>query len=302
MNAIYFSALCLIWGTTWMAIKINLTTFPPFYSAGMRFFLAGLVMLILMKSSGKSFPKSFKEVYPSIVFGFLNGITYGLVYWGEQYIPSGLTSILNASLPFFSIIFAFIFIGEKITVRKIIGSVIGFAGVILLFYESTADFEKVKFGGELAIIVSAAVYALAGVHFKKHSHLEPLMAVTIQMFFSSLVLISAAGLLENTSDIKFSWQSVGAFLYLSLFGSALAFYLYNQLVLRMEISKVSFVSMITPVIATLVGLIFLNEPVHWQMFAGMIIIFAGITVINLKVGGNPTAGRAKIEKAQTQRV
>ncbi len=294
MNAVFFFVLCVIWGSTWMAIKVNLTSFPPFYSAGLRFLLAALVLFGVMKLRGAAFPHQLKKNSPSIVFGILNGVSYGFVYWGEQFIPSGLTAILMAALPFFSIILAYIFIGERITTRKIIGTMAGFLGVLLLFMEGLSGANSGKLAGELAIVAAAAVNALAGVHVKKHSTIEPLAAVTIQMFFAGLVLTAVAVTVEHGPLIAFSWAGLTAFLYLSLFGSALAFYLYNQLILRMEVSKLGYIAMITPAVATLLGVVWLGEVLVWQMLLGLGMILAGTLVINLRTPKNLFKGRLTI--------
>lgn len=281
MTTLFFITLCIIWGTTWMAIKINLSAFPPFYSAGLRFLLAGIILFLMGKITKRTFKGDFRDYIPSIVFGMLNGVTYGLVYWGEQFISSGMTAILNASLPFFSMIFAALFVGETITLRKIAGLVIGFCGVLLLFVDGLSTFHMNKLWGQLSIIFSAIVYALAGVYMKKRSAVNPFEAVMIQMFCSALILLAVALPVEDLNNISFSVPTVAAFLYLSFVGSALAFYLYNQLILRMEVSQLSYVSMITPGIATAVGVLFLGEQVYWRTAAGMTLILMGTAVINL---------------------
>lgn len=282
MTTLFFVALCLIWGTTWMAIKINLSAFPPFYSAGLRFLLAGILLLLMAKLRNKKFEGNFQNYIPSIIFGILNGIAYGLVYWGEQFISSGMTAILNASLPFFSVIFAAFFVGELITIGKVAGLITGFCGVLFLFYDSLSTFQMDQLWGQLSIIASAAIYAMAGVYMKKRSTVSPMEAVTIQMFFSALILLSVALPVEQLGGIRLSGPTVAAFLYLTLVGSALAFYLYNELILRIEVSQLSYVSMITPAIAAAVGVLFLGEQIHWRTAGGMALILMGTAVIGLK--------------------
>lgn len=283
MTTLLFITLCAIWGTTWMAIKINLSAFPPFYSAGLRFLLAGILLYLVGKIRKKKFQGDFRTYIPSIVFGILNGIAYGLVYWGEQFISSGMTAILNASLPFFSMIFAALYVGEIITFRKIAGLVTGFLGVLVLFIDSLNTFRMDQLWGQLSIITSAAVYASAGVYMKKRSTVEPMEAVTIQMFFSALVLLAVAIPVEQLSAVRLSGPTVAAFIYLALVGSALAFYIYNELLLRIEVSQLSYVSMITPGIAAAVGVLILGEHVYWQTAVGMCLILTGTAVITLKV-------------------
>lgn len=279
-----------------MAIKINLTVFPPFYSAGLRFLLAGVVLYAVMKFRGLEFPRDAAKSSPSLVFGVMNGLCYGCVYWGEQFISSGLTAILMASLPFFSIIMARIFIREAITVRKTTASLVGFAGVLLLFYEGVAGGSGSRVAGELAIVAAAAISALAGVHIKKKSTIDALTAVTIQVFTTGAVLTAVAAVVERVPAIGFSWEALAAFLYLSLVGSALAFYMYNCLIARMEVSRVGYIALITPGIATILGVIWLGEALQWQTTAGLALILAGTAVLNLK---QPvTTGRGRLTGEQ----
>jgi len=142
----------------------------------------------------------------------------------------------------------------------------------------------------MAVVTASAIYALAGVYVKKHSTIEPLPAVNIQMFTASVVLLVIAVPADYSRTVIFSWPGLAAFLYLSLVGSALAFYLYNRLILQMEVSKLAYIAMITPAAATVLGAVWLGEVIGWQILTGLGMILAGTAVINLKFPKK--AGRA----------
>ena len=279
-----FVTLCLIWGSTWMAIKINLQAFPPFLSAGVRFLLAGAVMYMLLMIRRLSLPRDWRVLYPGMVFGVLNGISYGLVYWGEQFISSSLTAVSNAALPFFSLVFAWLMVGEEITRWKVAGLVTGFAGILVIFGDhigagSFAGGKAVY--GQVAIVIAAAIYAFAGAHAKKHHQaLDVHRVVTVQMLASAAVLLLLGVFFEYRAPVEFSRPALLAFFYLSLIGSAMAFYLYNYLLQKMEVSRVGYISFVTPVIATFLGVWLLKEELRVNLLVGMGFITCGIILLN----------------------
>lgn len=280
-----FTALSLIWGSTWMAIKINLQAFPPFLSAGVRFLLAGLVLFVIMKVKKLSLPRDWRVLYPGVLFGVLNGISYGMVYWGEQFISSSLTAISNGVLPFFSLIFAWLLVGEEINRWKLAGLFTGFIGVLVIFGDNLSNggstVGKYAVLGQLAVLTAAAVFAFSGAHAKKHHQLlDPLRVVTVQMLSSAAVLLVLAAIIEYRHPVGFSIPSLMAFFYLSLIGTALAFYLYNYLLQTVEVSRVGYISFITPVIAAFLGSWLMHEQLGLKVIAGMGFITGGMILLN----------------------
>lgn len=281
MVILAFTLLTLIWGSTWVAIKIGLNDFPPLLFAGSRFLLATSFLYLILRFKGQKLPKSWPQLYSAVIFGILNGIAYGLIFWGEQYISSSLTAILNAILPFFSATFAYFLVGEPLNYNKVIGLTLGFLGILVIFGENLKEFSAAQIGGELAVLLSAAIYAFAGAHAKKHhNNLEPLQAVTVQLAASTLVLFIIGLPLEYGTMVKYSLPGVLSFIYLAIVGSAVAFLLYYYLLQNIEVSKLSYVSLITPAIAVLIGVIWMNEPLEWQFLAGLLLAMLGMLVIN----------------------
>ena len=278
-----------------MGIKIGLDYFPPFIFAGIRFTIAAAILFVLLKIEKRKLYLDWEIIYPAVVFGALNGISYGLVYWGEQFISSGLASILNSVVPFFSAIFAYFLLNEPLNMSKTIGLIIGFSGILFIFSDSNGDFSGGKFTAKLAMIIATLIFAFAGAHTKKHKvNLHPLQVVTVQMATSALVLLTIGIPLEYNSKITIALPGILSLLYLSIFGSAAAFLIYYNLLLRIEISKVAYVHFISPPMAVLIGAIFLNEPINMRAIAGLIIIFLGLSIINYK----EISGQEK-EKSET---
>jgi drug/metabolite transporter (DMT)-like permease len=264
-----------------MGIKIGLDYFPPFIFAGIRFVIAAISLFVLLKIEKKELCLKWEKISPAVIFGALNGISYGLVYWGEQYISSGLASILNSVLPFFSAVIAYFLLKEPLNTPKIIGLVIGFSGILFIFSDVTDQFSSGNFMAKLVMIIAAFIFAFAGAHTKKYKvDLHPLQVVTVQMATSAIVLLAIGIPMEFNTEIILSLPGVMSLLYLSIFGSAIAFLMYYNLLLRIEVSKVAYINFITPPAAVLIGALFLNEPINLRAIGGLVIIFIGLAIIN----------------------
>ena len=275
-----------------MGIKIGLDYFPPFIFAGIRFTIAAAILFVLLKIEKRKLYLDWEIIYPAVVFGALNGISYGLVYWGEQFISSGLASILNSVVPFQCYICLFL-LNEPLNMSKTIGLIIGFSGILFIFSDSKGIFPAGNLRQNSMIIATLILPLL--VTYEKHKvNLHPLQVVTVQMATSALVLLTIGIPLEYNSKITIALPGILSLLYLSIFGSAAAFLIYYNLLLRIEISKVAYVHFISPPMAVLVGTIFLNEPINMRAIAGLIIIFLGLSIINYK----EISGQEK-EKSET---
>jgi len=281
MAVVMFAIQCLLWGTTWMCIKIGLNDFPPLLFAGARFLAAALIMFLILVWKKERIIWEWKALSPSVVFGILNAFSFAFVFWGEQFLSSSLTAIINATVPFFSAIFAHFLVGERLNWFKVSALTVGFSGIFLIFGTNLGSSAFSEIWGELAIIGAAACYAMAGVHLKRnHTAMNPIPAVTVQMGVTAVPLLLVGLPLEAGSRITISWPGVASFLFLVLLGSVAAFLIYYYLVQKMEISKVSYVSMFTPVVAAVNGVVWLHEPMKWQLVAGFGLVAAGMIVLN----------------------
>src|SRR5262245_31956683 len=164
-----YALLCVIWGSTWLVIKLGYGGLGPFTVAALRFLLAGVVLALIVPALGARWPRGRLEWFVVVSVGVvLFGADYGLIYWGEQFIDSGLTAILFATLPLFTVALAHVYIpGDWVTARKLAGTLLAFVGVIALFGESLQlDIEKL---GPMAAIIAASICAAAaGVVTKRH--------------------------------------------------------------------------------------------------------------------------------------
>jgi drug/metabolite transporter (DMT)-like permease len=278
-----FAVLCLIWGSTWLGIKIGLEDSPPFLSAGFRFLIATVFLFIWAKKKGIKFSEYKTQAFKILIPGFfMYYLSYSLVYWGEQYINSGLTAVLFATLPFFVALFATLFLKEeKLNWLRLFGLIIGFSGILLIFRDSLNLKGENLFYGMVGIILSAGFSAYASVRVKRDLYsVEPVVISVFQMGLGTLFLLSSGFLFERISDFKVTYKSIGALFYLSLVGSAFAFMAYYWLMKKMEVTKLSLIAFITPLVALILGWLVLGETISGYLISGTVLVIIGIWLVS----------------------
>jgi drug/metabolite transporter (DMT)-like permease len=286
---IVFASLCLIWGSTWLGIKIGLEFLPPFTFAGLRFAAATIVLLILAKVLQAKTPSGRSSWYLMIFLGiFQLAIPYGLVFWGEQYISSGLAAVLFATLTFFVVIFAHFLANEKLSQLKAAGIVASFAGLIAIFWRDLTIQNFVigtSFLGSMAVIGSTASAALANVVAKRYaSKIDPPVNVLVQSAICFLALSTLGLLTESRIPMHFTLLAIGMILYLGIVGSALAFVGLYWLFTQTTATNTSLVNFITPILALLLGWLVLGEVPEPSVGVGTALILAGV-YLTLKPSG-----------------
>jgi len=280
--------LCLIWGTTWIFIKIGLNDLPPLTFAGLRFALAIFCLLPFLFWQKIELPKTRPEFLLIVTTGLLQFcFNYGLLFWGEQHISSGLAAVLQAMIPVFGLVLAKFYVpAEKITGRKVFAFVVGFGGMIIIFREQLQIGGWLSFLGSLAVVVGAFMAAYASVLVKASGRLmNPASLVFGQMLVGVLPLC-AVGFITEGNPLNFRWTT-SAFvcvIYLALAGSIAAFWLYYWLLRKIDVTKAMMISFVTPVLAVLIGGLYLGEKLEIQTLAGGILVLfsVGLIVISPK--------------------
>jgi drug/metabolite transporter (DMT)-like permease len=274
--------MCIIWGLTWVAIKIGLEDLPPLLSAGVRFVLACALLWPVVLLRRPPLPKNWRETQTILVPGFfIYGINYALVYWGEQYIGAGLAAILFASLPFLVALFAhYMLPDEKMTLVKLGGLICGFVGIVLVFYGGLS-FGPESYLGMLALLGSSLAAAYANILVKRDLHeTDPTLATALQMSLGAVLLLGFGTLTERWKNFHVTPAAIGTLLYLSIFGSAVAFSLYFWALKKTEATKLSLIAFVTPLVALVGGKLILDEPITGRLAAGSIFVLAGILIVN----------------------
>ncbi|HEX5602298.1 MAG TPA: EamA family transporter [Pyrinomonadaceae bacterium] len=278
--------LCVIWGSTWLFIKIGLENLPPITFAGIRFVIGCAILFAIIRIRGIQLPRARADWGLLAVTGILSfGLNYGLVFWGEQHITSGLAALLQATLPAFGLVFAHFHLpGERLSWTKIGGVVLGVCGVAVVFSNQLAIAGRQALAGCIALILSAAFAAYSNVLVKAYGKkLNPAIMAAGQMFFGLLLLLSVGIPLEgNPLQIRWTPMALISLFYLALVGSVIAFLLYYWLVLNMDVTKSMLIALVTPVVAVILGMIVLNEEFGWRTLAGGAMIMLGIAFIVIR--------------------
>ena len=285
MNAplIVWLALCLIWGSTWLFIKLGLRDLPPFTFAGIRFLLASAILWAIVIARRRPLPKTGRDWLKLAWMGSLTfALNYGLIFWGEQHISSGLAAVLQAMIPAFGLIFAHFYLpNERLTARKLAGVATGVAGVGLIFYDQMKIEGMAALQGSVALLLSSVCAAYSNVFIKSRcQHIDSSVIAAGQMVWGIFPLLTLGAVLEGDPfDHRWSMLSALALAYLALIGSVLAFLLYFWLVTKIEVTKTMLISLVTPVTALLIGWLALDERLSWRVAAGSVAILAGIWLI-----------------------
>ncbi len=272
--------LSSIWGSTWLFIKIGLADLPPFTFAAMRFSIALLPLLVYARLRGIPIPRGRSDWRLMISTGVLTfGVTYGLVFWGEQFISSGLAALLFATFPLFGLIIAhYMLQSEKMTPAKIVGVLMGIVGVALVFSDELRTADSRALFGSAALIVSAASAAYADVLIKlRGRHIDPAIMTIVQMA-CGIVPLAVLGVMVERGVTEIRWTAITVFslLYLALVGSALAFVLLYWLIQHMAVTKTMLITFATPLVAVFLGVAFLEEELSWPIAAGGVAILLGM--------------------------
>lgn len=281
--------LCLIWGSTWLFIKLGLEDLPPFTFAGIRFVIAVAILATIIAIRRLSLPNAGRDWLLLLISGVLAFcVNYGLLFWGEQYITSGLAAVLQSTIPAFGLVIAHFYLpGERMTPAKILGIILGVVGVAVVFSNQLDVAGTKALAGCAALIVSSAAAAYSNVLVKAYGkHLDPAVLAGGQMFFGMIPLM-LIGIPFEGSPLQFRWtpMAVFALLYLAIIGSVVAFLLYYWLVQNMDVTKTMLIALVTPVVAVTLGMIVLDEKLHWRTLLGALMIISGIAIIVTRQAG-----------------
>ena len=275
-----FVLVSLIWGSTWLVIKVGIGSVPPFFAAAMRFALASLFIFIIMRLRGERLPTDRVAIRLYLTLAVLSySFPFALVYWGELYIPSGLASILFAVYPFVVAIGShFVLAGERMNIMKMAGIVLGFTGVLMIFW---GDLRPTEGSGlaMLGILASTVMQGSSLIIIKKQSRdISPASLSLGGMCIGVLILTVLAVCFEDVREVHLDARGVGSILYLATFGTVVTFLTYYWLLKRVQAVYLSFVTLVTPALAVFLGAVLLGEKLEPNVFTGATAICAGIVV------------------------
>ena len=274
--------LSVIWGTTWLVIRIGVGHVPPFTFAWLRFVFAIVPLLLFAWWRGCKIPREASDLILMTITGSLYfTLNYALVYWGEIYVNSGLGAILYTTLPLFSLVLSHLFIpNEKITPIRLGGVVIGIVGVCLIFLDQLYLDEAKAIWGALAIVVAALGCAVSGMLVKTRlSHMDSLTMTSGQMVAGLTGLTLLAVIFEgNPLAQDWTTPTLAGAAYLGILGTSVTFVLLNWLIHNMNYSKTQLIPFASTLIAVLLGWLVLNERIHLRIITGMICVLLGLAM------------------------
>lgn len=284
---IAFLAVCVIWGTTYLGIKVALETIPPFLMGGIRYVIAGVLLSSILVIRGEKMPPP-AEWGRLAFLGFLM-ITLGNggVNWGEQYLASGITAVVIATSPFWMVAVDALFPGgEKLSMRKFIGLAVGFSGIVLLVWPDLtlegANGRQVLLG-VLALQIACLGWSISSSYTKRNAVNRSVLSVAaVQMFFGGLFMLLIGTVSGEWSVISLNPRTASALLYLIVAGSLVAFAAYSYALRHLPISTVSLYTYVNPVIAVALGTLLLGEPFRASMVVAAGVIVIGITIVRSK--------------------
>jgi len=279
-----FALLCLIWSSTWITIKLGLLSLPPFLAAGIRFFVAFFFLSLYAIIQKLNFPRGVKPHLFFIAFGLINFTGgYAFVYWGQQHIASGLASVLFSVMPFFVLFISIWLLPEElITFKKFTGVLIGFIGVITIFWDQLAStiLQPMAIYGMIAILIGPLFAAFGTIAAKKYAKsLHPIVLVTLPMLYTSISFYILSLLFERASQPVFDFNAIFSIAYLSLVGTAIAFVIYFWMLRYTSAVMMSMITFVTPPLALFWGWLLMGEHISIFLIIGMILIFVGIYVV-----------------------
>jgi len=277
-------AVCVIWGTTYLAIRLSLEALPPALLGGVRWIVAGVVLAVITRARGESLPGPSAWRDLSIQGLLLLGLGNGGVNWAEQYVPSGLSAVIIATVPFFMLGIDRLFPdGERITRESVLGLVVGFAGILLLVWPDLRlhDAAGSHFAwGIVSLQIACLGWAIGSSYSKRHKHGSSVLGSTaVQMLAGGIAMLAVGLALGEWSEVRLAPRGLMAVAYLIAAGSLGGFVSYIYALKHLPVALVSIYAYVNPLIAVVLGALVANEPFDLRTVAAMAIVFAGIALV-----------------------
>ena len=290
-----YAGMCVIWGSTWMAIKIGLEGAPPLTSIAVRMVIATAVVFAIVRARRIPIPREKRFVRLGMFLGLFHIVfPYSLVYFGEQRIPSGQAAVLYATLPLMVAILARFMLGDPLTVRKLFGIATGIAGVTVISSDSLRGGASPAAGaatGILCVLGSVFASSVGSVATKRWSGgYHPVASLLIPFATGAVVASCGALAFERVNPLRFDATTWASISYLAVLGSCAAFALFFYVIQHLDVTVVSYQTFIIPIIAVLIGFAILGETVSPRVGAGAALILAGIALATF--WSDPRARRA----------
>jgi len=281
--------ICIVWGTTYLAIKIGVTDVPPMFFAGIRWIIAGPLFFGILKLKGFKSPPVSELKHIAIVGISLLGIANGFVVIAEQWLPSGLTALLITTLPFWIVgMESFIPQGPKLNIKIIVGILLGFIGVAIIFFGDLQKLFEAEYLLGILALTGAVIFWSAGSLYSKYNKIgsHPLVSASVQMMFAGIFQLGLSIIFGEKISFNLTSNGYLSILYLILVGSILGYGSYIYAIRHLPISFVTTYAYINPLIALFLGWIVLDEKLNLQILLASLIIFIGVALVKKGTSGS----------------
>nr|MBI2903964.1 DMT family transporter [Chloroflexota bacterium] len=286
-----FALLGLVWGSSFLWIKIAVQEVGPFTLVAFRLLFGVLGLLVIMRWQRQSFPRDRRTLLAYLFMGVVNtAAPFVLISWGETKIDSGLASILNGTVPLFTIVIAHYWLhDEKITVGRLAGLAVGFVGVVVLV---SRDFGPQglhgNLWGQLAVIAASICYATAITFSRRHLRNQPPVVQSFMVLLLADAVIWPATLMVDRPfhlpQLPVTWLALA---WLGLLGSCFAYLMFFYLINAWGPARASLVTYVFPVIGVILGIIFLKEVADWRLIVGTLLIVGAVLAVNNPFAAKP---------------
>lgn len=274
--------VCVVWGTTYLGIRIALETVPPLLMAGIRWVVAGVILLVALRVRGVQIPA--RSSWPALAILGLLMTTFGngAVVWAEQTIPSGLAALLVAAVPFWMVgAERFMPNAERVNATRIAGLLVGFVGIVLLVWPELAHpTTGGVVGGVVATQLACLGWAIGSSYSRRRqAHENIIAAAAVQMLFGGIVLLVAGLAIGEAARLTFNPRTFAALAYLILAGSIATFSAYLYALKYLPVTTVSLYAYVNPVIAVVLGTLLLDEPFSPRQAVAGLVVLAGMVLV-----------------------
>lgn len=286
-----YAVLCLIWGSTWLAIRFAVHDIPALEAAAIRFLAAGVLLLCLALLQKREWPRGQDQWNALLVLSLtIMAVPYGLLFWAEQHVASSMTAVLYSAMPLAVSLLTPTMMHRKVPRQAVFAMLIGFGGLLSLFYTGDLSTSRRSLIGGVAVLISMALSAWSVVYAKlRLREVDSVIATGLQLLFGSVVLFWGTWALEAHRHAVWTRAALLAMAFLTIFGSAAAFVIYYWLLKKIQPYQLSTISLIVPLIAILEGLL-AGESIHLMMLIAVIVVLGSVRSVLRAEAEKPMEG------------
>jgi drug/metabolite transporter (DMT)-like permease len=294
-----WAAVCVIWGTTYLGIRVSLESMPPALMGGLRWTVAGLLLTSYVALTGGTLPPRSRWGSIALLGFLLLALGNGGVVFAQQWVPSGLAAVMVASSPFWMAgVEACLKDGERLRGPVLAGLLVGFSGILLLVWPELTVGGAGSSGfaaGVVALQVASLGWALGSSYSRRHAREDDVLGSTAyQMLAGGLMMMAAGTIRGEWSELFFTSRTAASFVYLSTLGAIGGFVAYTYALRHLPVSLVSLYAYINPIIAVTLGALLLSEPFTSRLAIAAALVFVGVAIVRWNPVPTAQAGRAAV--------